>query len=163
MHTCLIVSLHGVVVFFVIIECADKYMCRCNNGESSKLHTAHAAPQYITTVVQHVLETRVMADENTSSRGDWPIQSKYRSTVADSLRVPRSSSRAARCRPERCRPAGRWCTSRTPSPARSSASASAPCSASSSSPPRSRRNCDAERTAHDLVTVQQFTYVSCVV
>ena len=27
MHTRLIVSLHGVVVFFVIIECADKYMC----------------------------------------------------------------------------------------------------------------------------------------
>ena len=36
MHTCLIISLHGVVVFFVIIECADKYMCRCNNGENSK-------------------------------------------------------------------------------------------------------------------------------
>ena len=27
MHTCLIISLHGVVVFFVIIERADKYMC----------------------------------------------------------------------------------------------------------------------------------------
>ena len=27
MHTCLIISLHGVVLFFVIIECADKILC----------------------------------------------------------------------------------------------------------------------------------------
>ena len=40
MHTCLIISLHGVVVFVVIIERADKYMCRCNNGENSKLPNA---------------------------------------------------------------------------------------------------------------------------
>ena len=51
MHTRLIISLHGVVVFFVIIECADKYMCRCNNGENSK-HPMHAAPQYVTMVAR---------------------------------------------------------------------------------------------------------------
>ena len=40
MHTCLIISLHGVLVFFVIIECAYKYMCICNNGKNSKLRNA---------------------------------------------------------------------------------------------------------------------------
>ena len=49
MHTCLIISLHGVVVFLVIIEFADKYMCICNNGENSKL-PMHAASQYLTMV-----------------------------------------------------------------------------------------------------------------
>ena len=41
MHTCLIISLHGVGLFFVIIECTDKYHARRrNNGKSSKLHDA---------------------------------------------------------------------------------------------------------------------------
>ena len=52
MHTCLIISLHGVVVFFVIIECADKFiMCRCNNGENSK-PPMHAASQCVTMVAR---------------------------------------------------------------------------------------------------------------
>ena len=86
MHTCLIkmiISLHAVVLFFVIIECANKYMCRCNNGESSKLPNARG-----TTVRYHgcvacledtYYRTFNMADENTSLRGDRPIQVKYRS------------------------------------------------------------------------------------
>ena len=51
MHTRLIISLHGVVVFFVIIECADKYMCRYNNGENSK-PPMHAASKYVTMVAR---------------------------------------------------------------------------------------------------------------
>ena len=51
MHTRLIISLHGVVVFFVIIECADKYMCRCNNGENSK-PPMYTASQYVTMVAR---------------------------------------------------------------------------------------------------------------
>ena len=51
MHTRLIVSLHGVVVFLVIIECADKYICICNNGENSK-PPMHAASQYVTMVAR---------------------------------------------------------------------------------------------------------------
>ena len=34
MHTRLILSLHGVVLFLVIIECADKYVQLCNYGEN---------------------------------------------------------------------------------------------------------------------------------
>ena len=49
MHTRLIISLHCVVVFFVIIECADKYVQLCNNGENVK-PPMHAAPQYVTMV-----------------------------------------------------------------------------------------------------------------
>ena len=51
MHTRLIISLHGVLVFFVIIEFADKYMCICNNGENSK-PPMHAASQYVTMVAR---------------------------------------------------------------------------------------------------------------
>ena len=51
MHTCLIISLHGVVLCVVIIECANKYMCRCNNGENAK-PPIHAAPQYVTMVAR---------------------------------------------------------------------------------------------------------------
>ena len=51
MHTCLIISLHGVVLFLVIIEFADKYMCICNNGGNSK-PPMHAASQYVTMVAR---------------------------------------------------------------------------------------------------------------
>ena len=51
MHTRLIISLHGVVVFFAVIECAGKYMCRCNNGKNSK-PPMHAASQYVTMVAR---------------------------------------------------------------------------------------------------------------
>ena len=44
MHTFLIISLHGVVLF---IKFADKYMCICNNGENSK-----PASQYVTMVAR---------------------------------------------------------------------------------------------------------------
>ena len=45
------------------------------DGESSILHNARG-----TTVRHHGGVTRLeMADENTLLRGDWPIQSKYRS------------------------------------------------------------------------------------
>ena len=48
-YTRLVISLHGVVFFFVMIECADKYMCiLCNDGENSK--PMHAASQYVTMV-----------------------------------------------------------------------------------------------------------------
>ena len=48
MHTRLIISLHSVVFFFVIIECADKYI-GCDNGENSK-PPMHAASQNVTMV-----------------------------------------------------------------------------------------------------------------
>ena len=44
MHTCLIISLHGV-------EFADKYMCICNNGEYLK-PPMHASLQYVTMVAR---------------------------------------------------------------------------------------------------------------
>ena len=50
MHTRLLISLHGVVLFFVIIECADKiYVRLCNNGENYK-PPMHASPLYVTMV-----------------------------------------------------------------------------------------------------------------
>ena len=36
MHTCLIISLHGVVVFFVIIECADKILPKWLRSRASE-------------------------------------------------------------------------------------------------------------------------------
>ena len=52
MHTCFIISWHGVVVFFGdYIEFADKYMCICNNGENSK-PPMHASLQYVTMVTR---------------------------------------------------------------------------------------------------------------
>ena len=49
-YTRLVIPLHGVVFFFVMIECVDKYMCICNNGENSK--PMHAASQYVTMVAR---------------------------------------------------------------------------------------------------------------
>ena len=39
------------IIFLVIIEFADKYMCICNNGENSK-PPMHAASQYVTMVAR---------------------------------------------------------------------------------------------------------------
>ena len=84
MHTRLIIlSLHGVVVFFVIIECADKYMCRCNKGGNSK-PPMHAS-QYVTMVARlarFCSLTFNMANTWPSLQGEWPIQSKYTSLDA---------------------------------------------------------------------------------
>ena len=52
MHTCLIISLHGVVVFFGDYRIRRQiYICVCNNGENAK-PPMHAASQYVTMVAR---------------------------------------------------------------------------------------------------------------
>ena len=69
-HTCLIISLHGVVVFFVIIECADKYYVYmtilCNNGENPKLPNARGTTvRYHGCVISVVLQPDIQHGKRT--------------------------------------------------------------------------------------------------
>ena len=76
----------------MIIECEEtNIMCRCDNGKIiSKLHNARGTTVRYHGCVACLEDTYYkafnVADENTSSRGDWLIQSKYRSMVLPGCR-----------------------------------------------------------------------------